>query len=62
VRFGVYCKEDGQEESYNKSEDIPISAVELTAIQMAMQHINGQQSYTRRLVDGMLDAPKGTGR
>jgi hypothetical protein len=27
-----------------------------------MQHIRGEKSYTHRLTDGMLDAPKGTGR
>jgi hypothetical protein len=64
VGYGVYCEEDGLAESYNICEDIPISAVQLTAIQMAMQHISGQEakSYTHRLTDGMLDAPKGTGR
>jgi hypothetical protein len=46
VSFGVYCEEDGLEESYNICEYIPISAVELTAIQMVMQHIGREKSYT----------------
>jgi hypothetical protein len=52
VSFGVYCEEDGLEESYNICEYIPISAVELTAIQMVMQHISGEKSHTHRLTDG----------
>jgi hypothetical protein len=40
-----------------------ISAVELTAIQMTMQLISGQEAEGNLiLTDGMLDAPKGTGR
>jgi hypothetical protein len=55
VGFGVYCEEDG-EESYNICEDILISAVELTVIQMAMHHISGHKAERN------LDAPNGIGR
>jgi hypothetical protein len=58
VGYGVYCEEDELEESYNICEDIPISAVELTTVQMAMQHITGEESHTHRLIDG-IDGPCG---
>jgi ribonuclease HI len=56
VGFGVYCEEDGLEESYNISEDIPNSAVELTTIQMAMQHLNGQEAEKNLILTDSLTA------
>jgi hypothetical protein len=46
VGFDVYCEEDGLEESYKVCEDVPIKAVELTAIQLAMKHIIGEESHS----------------
>jgi hypothetical protein len=44
------------EESYNICEDIPISAVELTAIQMAMQRISGQEAERNLIQTDSLTA------
>jgi ribonuclease HI len=52
----VYCEEDGLEESYNICKDISIPAVELTAIQMAMQHINGQEAERNLILIDSLTA------
>jgi ribonuclease HI len=49
VGFGVYCEEDGLEESYNICE-------ELTAIQMAMQHISGQEAERNLILTDSLTA------
>jgi hypothetical protein len=54
VGFCMYCEEDELEESYNICEDIPIPAVELTAIQMAMQHINEQEAERNLILTDSL--------
>jgi ribonuclease HI len=56
VGFVVYCEEDRLEESYNICEDIFISAVELTAIQTAMQHISGQEAERNFILTDTLTA------
>jgi hypothetical protein len=56
VGFGVYCNEDGLEESYKICEDIPISPVELTPNQMAKQHISGQKAERNLILTDLLTA------
>jgi hypothetical protein len=62
VGVGVYFEEDGLEESYKICEDIPISMVELTSIQMTLQHISEQETERKLILKDSLTACKETGR
>jgi hypothetical protein len=67
VGFGVYCEEDGLEhwkKATIYAKIFPSHGTDSDPNGDATRKRTGgeEKSHTHRLTDGMLDAPKGTGR